>query len=142
MAQVLLEGREQVEDEPRAGRPSSSKTDDNVERVRSLVRSDCRLKLRMIRSELNLNRFTIHQILTQDLNMRKVCAKMVPKNLTTEQKANGGMCVLIFWTALRGSQNSKVMLSQVINHGFWSTTMRQNAKVGSGTLQTLPVPRK
>ena len=22
--------------------------------------------------------------------MRKVCAKMVPKNLTTEQKANGG----------------------------------------------------
>ena len=44
--------------------------------------------LRMISSELNLNQFTIHQILTQDLDMRKVCAKMVPKNLTTEQKAN------------------------------------------------------
>ena len=29
-----------------------------------------------------------------------------------------------------------------MNHGFWSTTPRQNAKVGSGTLQTLPVPRK
>jgi len=52
------------------------------------------------------------------------------------------MCVLIFWTALRGSQNSSVTLSQVMNHGFWSTTPRQNAKVGSGTLQTLPVPRK
>jgi hypothetical protein len=37
------EDREQVEDEPRAGRPSTSKTDDNVERVRSLVRSDRRL---------------------------------------------------------------------------------------------------
>jgi len=35
-----------------------------------------------------VNRFTVHQILTQDLDMRKVCAKMVPKNLTTEQKAN------------------------------------------------------
>jgi len=80
----FLEGREQVEDEPRAGRPSTSKTDDNVERVRSLVRSDRRLTLRMISSELNLNRFTVHQILTQDLDMRKVCAKMVPKNLTTE----------------------------------------------------------
>ena len=43
---------------------------------------------RMISSELNLNRFTVHQILTWDLDMRKVCAKMVPKNLTTEQKAN------------------------------------------------------
>jgi len=65
------------------------KTDDTVERVRSLVRSDRSLTLRMISSELNLNRFTIHQILTQDLNMRKVCAKMVPKNLMTEQKVNG-----------------------------------------------------
>ena len=50
----FLEGREQVEDEPRAGRPSTSKTDDNVERVRSLVRSDHRLTLRMLSSELNL----------------------------------------------------------------------------------------
>ena len=51
----FLEGREQVEDEPQARRPSTSKTDDNVERVRSLVRSDRRLTLRMISSELNLN---------------------------------------------------------------------------------------
>ena len=48
------EGREQVEDEPRAGRPSTSKTDERVERVRSLVRSDRRLTLRMISSELTL----------------------------------------------------------------------------------------
>ena len=52
------------------------------------MRSDRRLTLRMISSELNLNRFTVRQILTQDLNMRKVLAKMVPKNITTEQKTN------------------------------------------------------
>ena len=75
-------------DEPRAGRPPISKTDDNVERVRSLVRSERRLTLKMISSELNLNRFTVHEILTQDLDTKKVCAKTVPKNLTTEQKAN------------------------------------------------------
>ena len=66
----FLEGREQVENESRAERSSTSKTDDNVERVRS----DRRLTLRMISSELNLNRFTVHKILTQDLDMRKVCA--------------------------------------------------------------------
>ena len=38
----FLEGREQVEDELRAGRSSTSKTDDNVERVRSLVSADRR----------------------------------------------------------------------------------------------------
>ena len=68
----FLEGREQVEDEPRAGRLSTSKTDNNVETVRSLVRSDRRLMLRMINCELNLNRFTVHRILTHDFDMRKV----------------------------------------------------------------------
>ena len=52
------------------------------------------------------------------------------------------MWVLIFWTALRRGQNSLVALSQVMNNGFWSTTPRKNAKVGSSTLKTLPVPRK
>jgi len=71
MAHVFLEDREQVEDEPRAGRPSNSKTGDNVERVRSLGRSDRRLTLRILSSELNLNWFTVHQILTQDLDVKK-----------------------------------------------------------------------
>ena len=75
-----------MEDAPHAGRDSTSKTGDNVERMTSLVTSERRLTFRMISSELNLNRFTVHQILTHDLGMRKVCAKMVPKNLTTEQK--------------------------------------------------------
>ena len=49
-----------MEDQPRAERPSTSKTDDNVKSVRSLVRSDRRLTMRMISSELNLNQFTVH----------------------------------------------------------------------------------
>ena len=84
MAQVLFRRPRTRKGEPRAERPSTSKTDDNVERVRSLVRSDHRLTLGMISSELNLNWFTVHQVLTQVLDMRK----MVPKNLTTEEKAN------------------------------------------------------
>ena len=41
----FLEGREQLKDEPRARRPSTSKTDNKVERAKSLVRSDRRLAL-------------------------------------------------------------------------------------------------
>ena len=62
--------------------------------------SDRRLTLRMISSELNVNRFTVYKILTQDLDMRMLCAKMVPKNLTTELKANRmDVCFLFYWTA-------------------------------------------
>ena len=46
--------------------------------------SDFRLTLRMISSELNLNLFAVHEIITQDLNMRKVCAKKFPKNFMNE----------------------------------------------------------
>ena len=42
--------------------------------------------VRMMASDLNLNHNTVHQILTQGLAMRKLCAKSVPKNLTIEQK--------------------------------------------------------
>jgi len=64
--------------------------DNNVEKVRALVQLDHRLSVRMIASELNLNHTTVHQILTQELTMRKLCAKIVPKNLTIEQKDNEG----------------------------------------------------
>ena len=37
------EGREEVEDDRRSERPSTSRTDENVERVRKKVRSDRRL---------------------------------------------------------------------------------------------------
>jgi len=84
----FLEGQEQVEDEPHEARPSTSKTDDSVERVGSLVRLDHQLTLRMISSESILNWFTVHQILTQDLVVRNVCTKMVQENLMTEQKAS------------------------------------------------------
>ena len=129
-----------MENELRAGRHSTSKTEYNVERVRSLVRLDRRLTLRMISSEINLNRFTVHQILTQDLYMRKLCAKMVPKILTTEQKANRRDVCIDLLDRLEREPEFSVALSQVMNHGFWSTTPRQNGKVGSGTLQTLRVP--
>jgi hypothetical protein len=40
----------------------------------------------MITKDLNMNECTVQQIDTQDLIMRKVCAKMVPKKLNHYQK--------------------------------------------------------
>ena len=48
---AFSEGRESIKDEPCSGRPSTSKTDNNMEIVRALVRSDRRLTVRMIASE-------------------------------------------------------------------------------------------
>ncbi|RLU25678.1 hypothetical protein DMN91_001835 [Ooceraea biroi] len=85
---VFSEGRESVEDESRSGKPSTSRNDENVKRIRDLVRSDRRLTVRLIADELNLNHTTVHEILINELGMKKICAKMVPKILTPQQKEN------------------------------------------------------
>jgi hypothetical protein len=60
-------------------------TGDNTAQVRELVRSDRRLTGRMIADEVNMNQETIFLILTEELGMRNICAKMVPRNLTGQQ---------------------------------------------------------
>jgi predicted transcriptional regulator len=64
------------------------KTDENVDKVRTLVRNDHCLSIRMIAEELNADKKTVRQILTENLKMKKVCAQMVPKNLSEDQKPN------------------------------------------------------
>ena len=61
------EGREEVEDDHRSGRPSTSRTDENVERARQKVRSDRRLTVRMIADELGVNSERVWRIITEDL---------------------------------------------------------------------------
>lgn len=51
---AFSKGRESIDDESRTGRPSSSRTNDNLGRVYDLVRSDRRWTVRMIDEELNL----------------------------------------------------------------------------------------
>jgi len=42
--------------------------------------------VRNIAEQVNIDRVTVRKILTEDLDMRKVCAKMIPKELTEKQK--------------------------------------------------------
>jgi AraC-like DNA-binding protein len=66
--------------------PKMQRTDSNVDRVRTLVRSDRRLDLILIAEELNMNRETVRHIITDDLGMRKISTKMVPWILTDDYK--------------------------------------------------------
>jgi hypothetical protein len=83
---AFKDGRESVEDEQRSGLVSSSKTQRNVDAVMSVLNRDRRLTVRMIAEELELAKTVVHEIVTQELMMRKVCAKLVPKYLSSEQK--------------------------------------------------------
>ncbi|XP_006763885.1 PREDICTED: putative uncharacterized protein FLJ37770 [Myotis davidii] len=71
------EGREDVRDDARSGRPVTHRTDDNIQKVKDLVCSNRQLTVRMMAEQLNLDKETVRLILKENLNMRKVSAKVI-----------------------------------------------------------------
>ena len=80
------DGRASVESEPRSGRPSTSRNDDGINQVRTLVLQDRRITIRELSDEVNISTGSIHSILHDDLGLRRLVAKFVPRLLTVEQK--------------------------------------------------------
>ncbi|KAJ8936561.1 hypothetical protein NQ318_017041 [Aromia moschata] len=76
---AFAEGGEDVNDENRAGRSSTSSSEDNVKHVRDLLNTDRRLSVRLISETLDITKTIVHEIVSESLGMRKVCAKLVPK---------------------------------------------------------------
>ena len=58
----------------------------------NVIREDQRWGVRA-EAEVNLDRESVRRILREELNMRKVCAKMVPKLLSDEHKERGRNCL-------------------------------------------------
>ena len=79
-------GRTSVDSDPRSGRPSLTTTPENIERVRLAIEGDRRLTVRELENDLGIPKTTVWEILNQILGMTRVCAKFIPKLLTTEQK--------------------------------------------------------
>ena len=55
--------------------------------MRAVMAKDRRMSVRMIAEETGLDKNAVNRILTEHCHMRKICAKLVPKNLSVEQKA-------------------------------------------------------
>ena len=79
-------GSRSFEDDHRPGSPSTSHTAETVARVREIIRADRRLTIREVAEEVIIAFGTCQKILTEDLRMRRVTEKFVPRLLTAEQK--------------------------------------------------------
>ncbi|CAF4682689.1 unnamed protein product, partial [Rotaria sp. Silwood2] len=85
-AQRFREGREDISDDPRSGRPISVLTDENIERVRQVIEEDPHSTYDDIIAETSLSHGTIHRIIHDCLKMRKVVSRWVAHQLNDEQK--------------------------------------------------------
>jgi len=72
-----------VIDKARCGRPSTADVD--IAKAAELLENDQRLKLRELSTSLNISFERTQHIVTEILQMHRVCARWVPRNLTEEQ---------------------------------------------------------
>jgi len=136
----ISEDRESLKDDDRPGRPRTAVTDDNTEKVRDVIRKDRRLGVRAVVEEVNLDRESVQRILGEELNMRKVCAKMIPKVLSDEQKERRKELCL---DHLQRNENEPDLLNSIITcDETWIFTYDLETKLQSMQWKSTSSPRQ
>ena len=79
-------GRTSLEDDPRQGRPKSASTPEMIAKIQDMVLEDRRLTVDEIADTVNISHGTAHNILSEVLGFKKLCAQWMPHLLTMEQK--------------------------------------------------------
>lgn len=82
----FLRGSKAVTDDPRPGRPSTSRNDENIKEIKSLLIENKKLTIREIAEDTGLSFGTIQSILHEDLGLKRVAARLVPSELNIFQK--------------------------------------------------------
>ena len=79
-------GRTSCKDEHRSGRSNEVTTPKKVKKIHKMILDDRRLKVRELADMLGISKSVVHSILTENLDVRKLCARWMPRLLTMEQK--------------------------------------------------------
>jgi histone-lysine N-methyltransferase SETMAR len=132
-------GRTSIDDDPHKGRPSTARTNETVDRINAVIRGNRRLTITEMADELNLSYGTCQALLTQDLGMRRLSAKLVPRLLTqdrTEHRATA--CREL----LQRVENDATFLPSIITgDGSWVYGYDRETKQMSSQWKTPSSPR-
>lgn len=131
-----------IDDKPRSGRPSTARTHENVEKIRAIINEDRRRTIDEIVELSGVSWSSLQRILTEDLGMKRVAAKFVPRLLTAEQKQGRVEACCALKEESRSDPNFFQKLLQVTKLGAMVTILNQSNNQASGRLQVRLAPRK
>ena len=78
---LFTEGREEVNDDVRPGRPSTSTTNENSEAVKKIVMENHRITITEVAGNVVISVGSCHAIFSDILGLKRVAAKLVLKLL-------------------------------------------------------------
>ncbi|VVC43979.1 Hypothetical protein CINCED_3A025691 [Cinara cedri] len=79
-------GEMSIDDQARTGRPSTARTNENVEKIHKIILEDRRQTIEEVVDRSGVTWSSVQRILSEDLGMRRVASKFVPRLLTEQQK--------------------------------------------------------
>ena len=80
------EGRESVKDDKRCGRSKEVRKPELIGQIKNFMDNDRRVSIETISAQFDVSVGTVHTIFCEELKMRKICAKFVPRVLREDQK--------------------------------------------------------
>ena len=80
------EGRESVRDNDRCRRSEEVRIPELIGQIKNFMDKDLRVSIETIRAQFDVSVGIVHTIIREELNMRKICAKMAPRVLREYQK--------------------------------------------------------
>ena len=83
------EGQEELENEARPGRPITETTPENIEQVRLIIEDDPCVTIEEVQDQTGLSYGTTQRIITDHLQLTKIAARCLPKQLIDFQRDEG-----------------------------------------------------
>jgi transposase len=78
-------GHTSLQDDPHDEHPKSATTPEIVQQVHDMILDDRRIKVREIAETIGISKESVGYILHEELDMKKLCARWVPRLLTADQ---------------------------------------------------------
>ncbi|XP_035225021.1 protein GVQW3-like [Stegodyphus dumicola] len=82
---AFKESRQNVEHSERKRQPSTSVTETMINTVAVIIKEDRRITVRQLHALLNICVGSVHSVMAEHLQLKRVCARWIPKLLTSEQ---------------------------------------------------------
>ena len=75
-----------MRDDERCGRSKEVRTQELIGQIKNFMDKDRRVSIETISVQFDVSVGTVHTIILEELKMRKICAKFVPRVLREDQK--------------------------------------------------------
>lgn len=125
-------GEMSTEDDARSGRPKEAVTDENIKKVKKIILNNRKVNLLEISETLKISKERVGHIVHELLDMRKLCAKWVPRVLTVDQKHqrldDSQQCLAIFNRNKTEFLRRYITMDETWLHHYTPESNRQSAE--------------